>query len=116
MENVKKVALSLLFMLCFFPLKAEEAIEVVKQLIETTEKSLNDQRRLLSQLEEFYHQRALFVEDSSDAKAGAALVRAAMRIQKELEKEHLAHLFSSEFLEEVRFFNQVGDRARKARS
>ena len=88
----------------------------MKQLIETTEKSLEEQRRLLAHLEEFYKARILFVEDSNNAKAGAALVRAAMRINKELEQEHLAHLFSSEFLEEIRFFNQVGDRARRAKS
>jgi|GEM_PF-3266983 len=113
---MKKIALSLLLSMAFFPLKAEEAVEVVKQLIETTEKSLEDQRRLLGYLEEFYKARELFVADSNNTKAGAALVRAAMRINRELTEEHLAHLFSSEFLEEVRFFNQVGDRARKAKS
>ncbi|MCH9611128.1 MAG: hypothetical protein S4CHLAM81_14980 [Chlamydiales bacterium] len=30
--------------------------------------------------------------------------------------EQLAHHFSSEFLEEVRFFNQVGKKAERARS
>ncbi len=112
---MKKITLSLLLLLLFFPLKAEEAIELVKQLIDTTQKSLDDQRRLFSHLEEFYQARGLFVEDGHNAKAGAALVRAAMRINKELDEEHLTHLFPSEFLEEIRFFNQVGSRALKAK-
>lgn len=113
---MRKITFSLLLLLPFFPLKAEESIDLVKQLIEATEKSLDDQKRLLTQLEEFYRARALFVEDSQNSRAGAALVRAAMRINKQLEEEHLSHLFTSEFLEEIRFFNQVGDRARKAKS
>ena len=113
---MKRIALSLLLTLAFFPLKAEEAVDIVKHLIDTSEKSLDDQRRLLTHLEEFYRARDLFVTDSNNSKAGAALVRSAMRINKELNEEHLSHLFPSEFLEEVRFFNQVGDKARKARS
>ena len=111
---MKKIALSLSIMCAFFPLKAEEALDTIKQLIATTEKSLDEQRSLLSLVEAFYQARALFVADSDDQKAAVTLVRAAMRVHRELENEHLSHLFSSEFLEEIRFFNQVGDRARRA--
>ncbi|MCP5469541.1 MAG: hypothetical protein H7A36_03440 [Chlamydiales bacterium] len=114
---MKKIAFILLAATSFFPLKGdEEAIGVVKELIVTTERNLESQRRLLTYLEDFYKARDGFVQDSANAQLGASLVRAAMRVHKEMEEEHLAHLFSTEFLEEIRFFNQMGTRAVQARS
>lgn len=114
---MRKLALSLLLVTSFFPLKAEEeAILVMRELVQASEKNLENQRRLLAFLEEFYQARERFVQESTNAQLGSALVRAAMRVQKELEQEQLAHLFTPEFLEEIRFFNQMGNRAIRAHS
>ena len=109
---MRKIALSLLLATSFFPLNGEEAVAVIKELIASTERNLENQQRLLSYLEEFYVAREHFVRDSNSAQLGAALVRSAMRVHREMEEEHLAHLFSASFLEEIRFFNQMGRKAR----
>ncbi|MFN0065121.1 MAG: hypothetical protein ACKVOH_02655 [Chlamydiales bacterium] len=112
---MRTFAISFLLLATIIPLKANE-ITVMEELIRTTEKNLEGQKRLLKYLIEFQKARNAFVEESSSSKLGAILVRCAMHVHRQMEHEHLAHLFSPEFLEEIRFFNQVGSQAIKGRS
>ncbi|MFZ0566039.1 MAG: hypothetical protein WAM28_07635 [Chlamydiales bacterium] len=86
----------------------QDEVEILRELIRATQKNLNEQKTLLKLLVEYNQIRATFVEEPTSAKIATDLVTLAMRISQKIEKENLIHLFSSDFLTEIRFFNQVG--------
>jgi hypothetical protein len=100
----------LLSLLLFSPLfgAPQEEILVIEQLIETTKKNLEAQQTLLKLVLEVYQAREAFIADPESGKLATTLVKKAMSLHSHLEKEHLSHLFSSGFLEELAFYNRVG--------
>lgn len=86
----------------------DDEIEVVQDLISITEKSLSAQKELLPALVRLKQARSAFIEEPTSRKLATDLVKAAMAVQKQIENEHLAYLFSSDFLTEVQFYNQLG--------
>ncbi len=108
-----KILLALLFL--GLPLFADE-VQTLKELMSTTQKSLEGQERVLEALIAFQKARIDFVENSDNARLGTVLVKTAMLLQREAEREHLTHLFSPDFLYELQFFNQVGEEALQSRT
>ncbi len=101
-------------LLCFAAsptIREQDEIETVKQLIETTRKNLSGQEHLLNALIQFKKARLAFCSNPTSASLATSLVKQAMILSKELEAESLSYLFSSNFLSEVYFFNQVGEEA-----
>jgi mannose-1-phosphate guanylyltransferase len=86
----------------------DEEIEVVQELVAVTEKSLAAQKELLIALVKLKQARSAFIEDPTSRKLATDVVKAAMLVQRQIENEHLAHLFSSDFLTEIQFYNQLG--------
>ena len=86
----------------------QDEIEIVQSLIQATQKNLYEQQMLLKLVVEFKQTRASFVAQPTNRRLATALVKTAMSISRQIEQEHLTHLFSSDFLTEIRFFNQVG--------
>ena len=84
----------------------------MQELVVTTEKNLNAQKELLTALLKLKRTRAAFVEEPTSRKYATELVKAAVLVETKIEEEHLAHLFSSDFLTELHFFNQVGKQAK----
>lgn len=87
---------------------ANEEIQTMQELINLSQKNLNGQRELLTYLLQFNRAREAFIEEPTSAKLATDLVKSAMVVQRKIEKEHLAHLFSTDFLGEVQFYNQLG--------
>lgn len=87
----------------------QDEISILKELINTTKQNLQSQQTLLKMITEFRQMKSAFIVDPSSAKLATALVKSAMRVHQEIEKEHLTHLFSSSFLTEIHFFNQIGE-------
>lgn len=85
-----------------------EEVLVIEQLIATTQKNLYSQEELLRTLNAYNTTRDAFIANPDSSKLATLLVKKAMRLQSHLEKEHLSHLFSSDFLTELSFYNQVG--------
>ena len=104
---MKSILLSLFLFSPLFGAPHDEII-VIEQLIETTQKNLNAQQTLLKLLLEFDQAKGVYITDPDNGKLATALVKRAMRLHKHLEKERLHHLFPSDFLVELAFFNQVG--------
>lgn len=101
------------FVLLISPLFADtglqDEIAVLQELIATTKKNLESQQHLLNRVIKFKQARAAFMADPTSGQLATRLVKSAMLLQKNLEKEHLAHLFSSDFLTELAFFDQIGN-------
>ncbi|MCH9626827.1 MAG: hypothetical protein S4CHLAM2_04580 [Chlamydiales bacterium] len=103
-----KLLIPIFFVFSALPLLADEEIEVVQELIAVTQKNLQAQKELLTALVQFKQARHAFVEEPTSRKLATKLVKASMCVQKQIETEHLAHLFESDFLTELHFFNQLG--------
>ena len=100
----------LVTLLLFSPLFAapQDEISVLEELIDTTKKNLEGQQALLKILFEFKEARDAFIQDPDSNRLATTLVKRAMRLQKQVEQEHLSHLFSADFLMELTFYNQIG--------
>lgn len=81
---------------------------VLEQLIEATKKNLDSQLLLKEMMFEFFQTREAFLSDPESGKWATSLVKKATRLHNHVDKEHLSHLFSTEFLTELAFYNQVG--------
>lgn len=104
-----KFLIPIFFVFSALPLMAfDEEIEVVQELVAVTEKSLAAQKELLIALVKLKQARSAFIEDPTSRKLATDVVKAAMLVQRQIENEHLAHLFSSDFLTEIQFYNQLG--------
>jgi len=103
-----KFLLVLAFLFSSLLAAPQDEILVLEELINTTQSNLNAQQLLLKKMLEFKEAREAFLADPDSGKLATALVKRAMHLQAHLEKEHLAHLFSTDFLMELSFYNQVG--------
>ncbi|MCC5832743.1 MAG: hypothetical protein JJU12_06855 [Chlamydiales bacterium] len=104
-----KFLIPIFFVFSLLPLAAfDEEIEVVRDLISVTENSLAAQKELLTALVKLNQAKSAFIEEPTSRKLATDVVKAAMLVQKEIENEHLAHLFSSDFLNEIQFYNLLG--------
>lgn len=107
-----KFLLALVINLFFLQLVAapqDEAL-IIQELINTTQKNLEAQQAVLKILVEYNTAREAFITDPDSSKLATRLVKKAMRLQNHIEQEHLAHLFSADFITELSFYNQVGKR------
>jgi hypothetical protein len=86
----------------------QEEIATLEHLIETTRKNLENQQMILKLLRAYATAREAYLSDPDSGKLATALVKRAMALQQLMEKEHLLHLFDSDFLSEVAFYNKVG--------
>ena len=87
-----------------------DEIGIVEALIETTSRNLAQQQKLLESLIEFKQARAAFVAEPTSAKLATKLVKNAMSLYEKIEQNHCLHLFPPHFIEEINFFNQVGQK------
>jgi len=99
----------LFFILAFFPSLQADEIATLETLIVTTKIQLERQQQALVLLKQFQQVRTAFIASSDDAKLGTQLVRVAMQLHQVIQESHLNQLFSKEFLEEIAFFNDVGE-------
>jgi hypothetical protein len=108
--HLQNMQVILAFLFLFFPLSAAqpEEIDVVEQLITTTKKNLDAQQRLLQMMIAYNQAKESFLEDPDSSKLATSLVRKSMLLHHHIMQEHLSHLFSTDFLVELSFFNQVG--------
>src|ERR1700719_493114 len=86
----------------------QDDVLVLSELVNLTKKTLEEQENLLNQLVDFRKKRERFLLEPDSSKLATQLVKSAMKIEKEIEKDHLTHLLSEELLTEVHFFSKVG--------
>lgn len=104
-----RLLIPIFFVLSSIPLLSyDEEVLIVQELIKATQNNLKAQNELLSSLIKFKQARQAFIEDPTSRKLATLLVKTAMAVQNQIENEHLAHLFSQDFLSEIQFYNQLG--------
>ncbi len=85
----------------------QNEVLVMQGLVETTQKNLTSQKKLLKLLIEFKEAKEAFVKDDDNGKLATGLVKKATLLQQQIENAHLSHLFSSDFLSELQFYKGV---------
>ena len=85
------------------------------QLIEQGEKRLIRQRDLSEKMRLFQGQKEDFVAGDQTKKHALAMVSTARELLGMIKEEHLAYLFSSEYLDELIFFSSIGGKTAPVR-
>jgi hypothetical protein len=85
----------------------EDEIEVISHLIEATGQRLTDEKLLKDLMVEFKGQRERFLKGEQSKAHTALMVKTARNILDMITQQHLNHLFSTDYLEELTVFSSV---------
>ena len=79
-------------------------------LISATEKSLQEQKTLRRQIDEYQQLRDQYMQNKRDRQLGMRLVKVARTVLQGVENYHLTRSFDQETLEELRSFSKIGSK------
>lgn len=79
-------------------------------LIEQTQKNLEEQQKLKALLKDYHQNRENFSKGGQTKQQATALVKTANAILKIVHEEHLLHLCTPEFIEEITFFASIASK------
>jgi hypothetical protein len=122
LEQMKLTCALFFFLGTAFPLIGnptvgdQDEVTILLELMETGRKNLEVQQKVYKLLMDFKKKRETFLQDPQSAKLAGSLVKAAMRLKQEIEKNYLTHVFSENFLSEIRFFAEVGEKHRLSKA
>lgn len=85
----------------------ENEVEVLEQLIGTTAQKLEKYKELKRIMQEYKSQKEAFALGNHSKQHAARMVKTARKIQETINDQHIAHLFSSEYLEELAMFSSI---------
>ncbi len=97
------------------PLLSQVEIAVLDQLISTSEQKLQVQKKLKGRMQELQAQRDAFLAGNQTKRHSYKMVHTAKEILEIIEQEHLGHLFSKEYLDELIVFTSIAGRASPVR-
>lgn len=119
MERVVKLILSVFFALLGVGCVADgithppvlqdlgREMQSIDALIAQTQKNLYEQMKLKELLKDYYRYREEFTQGLQSKHQAAALVSIASDILKILQSEHLQHLCTPTFVDEITFFSSI---------
>ena len=87
----------------------EDELIVVDRVITLLELQQKDQRQLKILIAELRHNQELFMKGDQTKYHAKLMLKAARQSLAIINKYHLRHLFSSEFLEELAVLSQIGN-------
>jgi len=88
----------------------EDELITTDRMIRLTKKQLEAQERLKILINEIRRNKELFLKGESSKLHAYYMIQAAKESLSIIRAFHLEHLFSSDFMEELALFNQVGTR------
>jgi hypothetical protein len=88
-----------------------DEVEVIDDLIASTEAQLTIQKDLREGVVEFQKQRHSFELGSQTKKQAFIMVKTASRLLDGIKEHHLEQAFSPQFLEELVFFSSIADKS-----
>ena len=81
-------------------------ISVLDNLIEVTQKNLNNQKLLHQKLIHFKEVQKKYIEDTDNKKLAEDMIYSANEVLQVIESSHLMHLFNVDFMKDIEFFAQ----------
>lgn len=93
----------------------EDEVKTVDHLIEATAQKLEQQKELKALMLLFQQQEERFFRGDESKEHAAKMVRSARQILDLIQKAHLEHLFTSEYLEELALFSSIAGKNAHAR-
>ncbi len=94
---------------------AEDEVETMRHLIAVTEQQLAVQKQLRNVMAEFKKQKDRFFKGDQSNKHSFKMVKTASAILQIINDNHLQHLCSSEYLEELTLFSSIAGKNTPAR-
>lgn len=85
----------------------ENEIKTLDNLIEISQKNLENQRALKSMIVDYKKIQEQFLRNDQDKELMFRMVRQAHRVLETIKENHLTHLFRKEFLSELTLFSQI---------
>ena len=94
------------------PVLVRDELEAISCMISQQKRKLTSLIELKRQISHFTLLKKQFSEGSQSQKLALEMVLAAKDLLVEINKEHIAHLFSEEFLKDLVFFSSIADKSR----
>lgn len=89
---------------------SEDEVTVVSRLIQTTAEQLTSEQHLKELMVSFKSEREAFASGDYSKKRAAQMVRNAKEILQIITDLHIQHLFSNEYLEELKVFTSIASK------
>ena len=87
-----------------------QEVEMIDQLILVTQKNLERQKQLRSEIAEYLDLQARYSENTEDKELSVKLVRKAKQVLEGIQNQHLTHAFDQEFISELSFFAGIAQK------
>ncbi len=88
-----------------------EALELLIESNESNERRIEVQKKLRNQMKVFQKQKEAFISGDESKSHAFSMVSNARLILGQIKEEHLAYLFSSDYLEELSFFSSIAGKS-----
>jgi hypothetical protein len=89
---------------------AEDELITIDRIILLTEKQLEAQKKVKDLIEEIRQNQEMFLKGEESKLHARYMLRAAKECLELIRAHHLHHLFSSDFMEELALFSQIGSK------
>lgn len=86
---------------------------MLEQLILTTQKQLEQQRKLKRNVEQYIDLQKKYEQNTKDAKLAARLVKKAHLVFKQIKNLELTQSFDPKFISELSFFSSIAEKQAK---
>jgi len=86
---------------------ASDELSMLDHLIGATEQSLQNERQLRQLIINYQELQEKYLHNTQDTEQLFQLVKTAHHVLNNIEENHLTHLFSSEFINELKLLSQI---------
>ena len=85
----------------------KDELKIIDQLIATTQKQLEDEKKLRELMQQFKDQVEEFIQGKQTKSHASLMVRTAREINEMISANHIEHLFPKDYLDELTFFSSI---------
>lgn len=97
------------------PLGESDEINMIDQLISTTQHQLETQKQIKNLMLQFKKQREEFVQGNQTRAHAGKMVRTARQIYEMITSNHMEHLFAKDYIDELTFFSSIAGKTALSR-
>ena len=90
-----------------FAVSENDEVKIIDQLIFSTQKQLEDEKKLRELMLQFKDQIEEFVQGKQTKTHASQMVRTARQIYEMISANHIEHLFPKDYLDELTFFSSI---------
>lgn len=85
-------------------------INYLEELIAASERNLEKQKKIKTQLQEFVNLHEAFSQDTNNKPLGLKMIRSAQALLEQIKSAHLVHVFDPDFIGELTVFSNIASK------